>query len=171
MLNTVILQLCNFTLIHLQCLHLVTVMSSWVDERKAVDVVYLHFSKALDTVSQCILAGKLRKCGTDEWTVRMVENWLTGRAQRAVISSTVSSWTPVAGGTPQGLVVGPVLFNIFIGDQDGGIECTLSRFPDGAKLGRVADKPKVCAAIPRDPTRGWRVGCRGTQRSSARASV
>lgn len=57
MLNTVILQLCNFTLIHLQCLHLVTVMSSWVDERKAVDVVHLHFNKAFDTASHNILVG------------------------------------------------------------------------------------------------------------------
>jgi len=38
-----------------------------------VDVVYLNFSKASDNVSHNILIGKLRKCGLDEWTVRMIE--------------------------------------------------------------------------------------------------
>jgi len=45
-------------------------MTGWVDEGRAVDVVYLDFSKAFDTVSRNILLGKLRKCGLDELTVR-----------------------------------------------------------------------------------------------------
>ena len=51
-----------------------------------MDSVYLDFSKVFDTVSHNILLKKLRKCGIDVWTVRCVENWLTGRAQRVVIS-------------------------------------------------------------------------------------
>ncbi|GAB0209855.1 mitochondrial enolase superfamily member 1 [Grus japonensis] len=58
-------------------------MTGWVDEGRAVDVVYLDFSKVCDTISHNILIGKLRKCELDEWTVRWVENWLNGRAQRA----------------------------------------------------------------------------------------
>jgi len=54
-----------------------------VDEGTAVDAVYLDFSKAFDTVSHNILIGKLR---LDEWSVRWIENWLNGRAQRVVIS-------------------------------------------------------------------------------------
>ena len=49
-----------------------------MDEGKDVAVVYLELSKGFDTVSHNILITKLRKCGTDEWTVRWVENWLTG---------------------------------------------------------------------------------------------
>jgi len=64
-----------------------------------VDVVYLDFSKAFDTVSHNILIDKLRKCGVDEWTVRWIENWLNGRAQRVVISGAESSCRP---GVPQG---------------------------------------------------------------------
>jgi len=62
-------------------------MTIWVDEGRAVDVVYLDFSKAFDTVSHNNLLGKLRKRGLDEWTVRWIENWLNGRTQRIVISS------------------------------------------------------------------------------------
>ena len=56
-------------------------MTGWVDEGRAVDAVYLDFSKAFDTVSHNILLGKLRHCGLDEWSVKWTENWLNGRAQ------------------------------------------------------------------------------------------
>jgi len=60
-----------------------------VDEGRAVDVVYLDFSKALDNVSHNVLITKLRKCGLDGWTVRWNENWLNGRIQRVVINNAV----------------------------------------------------------------------------------
>jgi len=75
-------------------------MTGWADERRAVDVVYLDFSKAFDTVSHNVLLGKLRNCGLDEWTVTWIENWLNGRAQRVVISNAESSWRPVTSGVP-----------------------------------------------------------------------
>ncbi|GAB0186306.1 mitochondrial enolase superfamily member 1 [Grus japonensis] len=49
-------------------------MTGWVDERRAVDVAYLDFSKAFGTLSHNILIGKLRKHGLDEWTVRVARN-------------------------------------------------------------------------------------------------
>lgn len=68
-----------------------------------------------------------------------------------MISSTVSSWRPVASGISQGVVLGPVLFNIFISDLDGGIDVPSAGFlMDDIKLGGMADTPKVYAAIPQD---------------------
>ena len=67
-------------------------MTHLVDEGKAVDVVYLDFSKAFDTVPHNILVEKLAAHSLDGRTLCWVRHWLDGRAERVVVSGVKSSW-------------------------------------------------------------------------------
>ena len=109
----------------------------------------LDLCKAFNIVLHHLLVSVLGRDGSEGCTVQWIRNWLGGRSQSIVANGTTYRWRLV----PQGLVLGLVLFNIFINDADSGVECPLSEFADDTKLSGAANTVGGREAIQRDPDR------------------
>ena len=104
-----------------------------LDEGDAVDILYLDFSKAFDKVQHQRLIGKMRHLGIGG----RILDWLSNRMQRVVLNGQQSNMIPVPCSVPQGSVLGPLLFIIFINDIDLCLEqvrALILKFADDTKV-------------------------------------
>ena len=85
-----------------------------MDDGSPVDVIYLDFQKALDKVPHQRQIRKLKSHGMGNSIINWIEQWLTDRRHRVVVDGEVPSWKPVLSGVPQGSVLGPIFFFLYI---------------------------------------------------------
>ena len=123
-----------------------------MDEGKAMDIIYMDFAKAFDKVPHQRLLTKLKAHGIDGKVFQWISSWIQNRRQRVVLNGTFSDWMEVISGTPQGSILGPLLFIIYINDIDDNITIDiLKKFADDTKGGQtvstIEDQEKLQAAL------------------------
>ena len=111
-------------------------VSKSIDSGTAVDAIYLDFAKAFDKVPHGRLLHKLEKYGIRGQLLNWIKAWLSGRSQRVCLEGTVSDWVAVISGVPQGSVLGPLLFLVYINDLEDGIKSSILKFADDTKMFR-----------------------------------
>ena len=118
---------------------LLTAMNHWTESLNsgyATDITYFDFKKAFDSVPHCRLLLKLKSYGISGNLLSWLSSFLTGRLQRVTLDNVYSEWSNVISGVPQGSVLGPILFLLYINDIPSVVDSHLLLFADDIKLYR-----------------------------------
>ena len=132
---------------------LLVALDEWtqgLDEGVSTDVIYLDYRKAFDTVPHRRLLRKIEAYGIRGKVSGWISDFLSNRTQRVVVDGSASAWAPVTSGVPQGSVLGPVLFIIFINDLPVGVESNIKMFADDTKASKYIHSEEDCQVLQRD---------------------
>lgn len=132
---------------------LLQVFEDWTDEIEEgnnIVCIYCDFMKAFDSVAHERLLKKLEQFGIRGGITSWIRSYLTDRRQRVSINGSSSEWAEVTSGVPQGSVLGPLLFVLFINDLPEVSDSIVKLFADDAKLYSTASTLAECEKIQRN---------------------
>jgi hypothetical protein len=121
-----------------------------IDEGDCLDVIFLDFKKAFDSVPHKRLLNKIADLGISNQCLQWIEKILTNRSQLVKINNATSSESPVISGVPQGSVMGPTIFIMFINDLPVNIRNKLFMFADDVKIYRRITNINDCKLLQDD---------------------
>ena len=131
-----------------QLLYLVNEIHQAFENPKSLEVraVFLDISKAFDKVWHDRFIFKLKQNGVSGSLLMFFQNYLYNRKQRVVLNSSYSGFSAVESGVPQGSVLGPLLFLIYINDLERNIKSNINFFADDAMLFSIVKDPTISAS-------------------------
>jgi len=113
------------------------VVTESFDQGNQLDVSFLDFSKAFDKVPHKRLGVQLKIHGIGGKILDWIESWLSGRQQRVILNGCKSQWKEVLSGVPQGSVLGPLLFIIYVNTIEKSLDSKVLKFADDLKVVRI----------------------------------
>ena len=109
------------------------------DNDKEVRAVFLDISRAFDRVWHEGLIFKLAQLGIEGQALNIIKSFLEDRMQRVVIDGQSSNWEPVTAGVPQGSILGPLLFLVYINDITEIVSSDIQLFADDTFIRKIVD--------------------------------
>ena len=135
-------------------LQLLNTLDKWTELREnggKIDAIYFDYMKCFDTVPHQRLLKKLPGYGMREEIVDWIGNFLQNRRQRVVVNGEKSEWGPVISGIPQGSILGPLLFVLYINDLPDLVKSsTIMLFADDSKIFKKMAKEEDPKLLQKD---------------------
>ena len=127
-------------------------LAKTLDSGGQTDVIYLDMAKAFDWVRHEKLMYKLEMLGFRNPLLAWIKDYLTNRRHRTLIEGIASDWKPVTSGVPQGSIIGPILFLVYVNDiaENLSTGTSLPLYADDAKCARVINDLNDCYTLQND---------------------
>ena len=124
--------------------------TEYLDAGHGLDVVYLNYRKAFDTVPHKRLLTKVLQAGISGKILNWIKAFLANRRMKVTVNGSSSVWAAVTSGIPQGSVLGPLLFLIYVNDLPDWIKTEINMFADDTKLWNKITGPNDCIKLQKD---------------------
>ena len=121
-----------------------------LDEGKGTDIIYMDLAKAFDRVPHKRLQQKIMDAGIQGTVAKWIQHFLNDRRQKVVLRNGSSGWRNVISGVPQGSILGPILFLIYVNDMPDRLVSTAKMFADDTKVYRQIEEVNDCEILQRD---------------------